>query len=240
MDRYRTAKHDLREAQKPAYGAPAYSRFVNRPVGRRLAAASYCVGLTPNGVTSVSALFSLSAIVLLVAVPTSIAQGIAVALLLLIGYAFDSADGQLARLRGGGSPEGEWLDHTVDMAKGVLLHGAVLIAWIRFLPDLSWGQALLPILFATVSSVSLFGWLLVDLLRRSSGLTEPIRSGRPPMWRTLLRTPSDYGLLCLAFLLWGTPAFLWVYALLLVANAAILMMALPVWFRQAKGSKGSP
>ena len=39
----------LAAAQKQrAPGSPAYSIYVNRPLGRRLAAAAYLAGLTPN------------------------------------------------------------------------------------------------------------------------------------------------------------------------------------------------
>lgn len=231
--RYRSAIETLPRHGKSNYGAPAYSRFINRPLGRRLAAAAYASDLTPNQVTAVSAMFSLSGIVLLVALPPSLAVGIGVSVLLAFGYALDSADGQLARLRGGGRPVGEWLDHTVDMAKTVLLHGAVLIAWLRF-DAIGWQQALLPIGFAAVSTVAFFAWLLVDLLRRAA--PHAPAGDKPqgaPLARSLLRLPSDYGLLLWIFVLWGSPLFVWVYGALLAANLAILALALPVWYRQA-------
>src|SRR6185436_886779 len=108
------------------------SRFVNRKIGRVLAAGSYQLGLTPNAVTGISALFSAAAIAIIACLSPSVGVGVLVAVLLLLGYAFDSADGQLARLRGGGSPAGEWLDHVVDSIKVVALHLAVLIGWFRF------------------------------------------------------------------------------------------------------------
>jgi cytidyltransferase-like protein len=234
-DRYRAALQALPYAGKSDYGAPAYSRFVNRPVGRRFAAAAAAVGATPNRVTLVSALFSFTAIVLLAAVPPSIALGVGVAVLLAIGYALDSADGQVARLQGSGSPAGEWLDHTVDMAKICLLHAAVLISWFRFDAELPLWQALVPLAFGATVVVSFFGWLLVDLLRRATpGAAEAARPKRAPLGRSLLRLPSDYGLLLWIFVSWSTPLFLWSYSALLAANAAILGLALPVWYRQAR------
>ncbi len=66
------------------------------------------------------------------------------ALMLLIGYAFDSADGQLSRLTGRSSPAGEWLDHMVDATKvvsmplalglGLYLHDVVPVAWLVVQP----------------------------------------------------------------------------------------------------------
>ena len=194
---------------------------------------SFASGLTPNQVTGISAMFSLTGIVLLVALPPTVALGIGVAVLLAIGYALDSADGQLARLAGGGRPVGEWLDHTVDMAKTVMLHAAVLLGWLRF-DGIGWVQSLLPLGFATVAVVSFFAWLLVDLLRRSTpGTPAGDKPQGAPLARSLLRLPSDYGLLLWTFVLWGTPLFLPAYGLLLLANLAIAGLALPVWYRQA-------
>ena len=237
MSRYRQAISQLSAAQKPAYGAPAYSRFVNRPVGRRIAAAAFAVGLTPNGVTAISAVLSAIGVLVLALGPISIITGVCAAILFALGYAFDSADGQLARLTKTGGPAGEWLDHVVDMAKTVLFHGAILFSLILHVPSFPPGQAALVIGFTTVSVVAFFAWLLVDLLRRVS--PEPDAdaarpTGHAPVMRSLLRLPSDYGLLCWVLILWGTGLFWWVYGLLFLANLAILMAALPVWFRQAK------
>lgn len=104
----------LRAAQKPPHGTPAYSRFVNRPLGRRLAAQAVSLGLTPNAVSGLSALCSFAAIGLVVTVRPTIAVAVLVAALLALGYALDSADGQVARLTRLGSPFGEWLDHMID------------------------------------------------------------------------------------------------------------------------------
>src|ERR1700710_1334753 len=122
----------LGAAQKGAKGAPAYSRFVNRKLGRLLAALAFHARLTPNIVTGINAAFTATAIVLIALVRPSWPMGIAVTACLVVGYAFDAADGQLARLRGGGSPAGEWLDHMVDATKTSSLHLAVLINLYRF------------------------------------------------------------------------------------------------------------
>lgn len=237
LSRYHEAISQLSAAQKPAYGAPAYSRFINRPAGRRIAAAAYALGLTPNGVTAISATLSVIGVIVLALGPISIVTGIVAAVLFALGYAFDSADGQLARLTKTGGPAGEWLDHVVDMGKTVLFHGAILFSLILHTPAFPPGQAALVIGFTTVNVVAFFAWLLVDLLRRVSG--EPDAgaarpTGHAPLMRSLLRLPSDYGLLCWVLVLWGTTLFWWVYGLLFLANLAILIAALPVWFRQAK------
>ena len=68
---YRSALDRLADAQKSSKGAPAYSRFVNRRAGRYLAAAAYRLGLTPNAVTAISALFSFAGIAVLIFVEPS-------------------------------------------------------------------------------------------------------------------------------------------------------------------------
>jgi phosphatidylglycerophosphate synthase len=241
---YRDTVERLRSAQKPAgRGAPAYSIYVNRRLGRFLAAWAYHAGLTPNQVTLISAALTFTAIAALAVLPASGLLGVAVTVLLAIGYAFDSADGQLARLRGGGSAAGEWLDHVVDAIKTAALHAAVLLSAYRFLPSAERGWLLLPIGFAAVATVSFAVFLLNDLLkaaRSGRDTTSVIRTGSTPL-RALLGAPTDYGVLVLAFLLLGLPSvFLIVYGLLFVASAAYLLLALPKWFRDmdALGAAG--
>ncbi|RBL82322.1 CDP-alcohol phosphatidyltransferase, partial [Streptomyces cavourensis] len=53
-----TVLRELRGAQKSAKGVSLYSRYVNRPAGRVLAAGAYRAGLTPNQVTLISGLFT--------------------------------------------------------------------------------------------------------------------------------------------------------------------------------------
>ena len=139
----------LRATQKHSVGAPAWSRYVNRPVGRHLAAIASRAGLRPDQVTGLSALASLTAIVLLVLLGPSWPLGAAVAGLLVLGYALDSADGQLARLQGSSSPAGEWLDHVVDSAKIVSLHAAVLLQLQRW-DGLVGAWSLVPLAFLVV------------------------------------------------------------------------------------------
>ena len=237
LSKYSDAVAQLSAAQKPAYGAPAYSRFVNRPAGRRIAAASFALGLTPNGVTAISAALSVLGVLVLAFAPIAVYTGVAAAVLFALAYAFDSADGQLARLTRTGGPAGEWLDHTVDMAKTVLFHGAILFSLILHTSVVSPAIAALVLGFLAVNVVAFFAWLLVDLLRRVdpepvSEATRP--SDHAPLLRSILRLPSDYGVLCWVLVLWGTPVFWWLYGLLFLANLVILIAALPVWFRQAK------
>lgn len=227
------AYHRLAQAQKGhARGAPAYSVYINRRIGRALAAVAFRLGLTPNQVSIISAVHSFAAIALIAAAPVNVPLGIVIALLLVLGYAWDSADGQVARLRGGGSPQGEWLDHFIDTLKISALHLAVLIGLARVLPGLSW-LLLIPIVFTVVASTTFSGMLLNDLLKGKNAVASTHERGGGTLGRSLVLLPTDFGVLCLVFVLWGwTPAFLVGYGALCVAATLFLALAAVKWFRE--------
>lgn len=231
---FRDSLQRLSGAQKSGKGAPAYSLFINRRLGRVLAAGAHVVSLTPNVVTVISAVFTFSAIALLAVAPPLWSTGVAVSLLLVLGYGLDAADGQLARLRGGGSVAGEWLDHIFDSLKSTSIHLAVLISAYRFgdLPDV-W--LLVPIGFVVVDASSFFAQILNEQLRRNRSLDRrpPARDAtRPSLVISLLKVPTDYGVVCLSFLLLGSGApFVVLYSALFLASAAYLALAMPKWFR---------
>ena len=219
-------------------GAPAYSRWINRPVGRVLAALSYRAGLTPNGVTAISAAFSFAGIAVLAAVPARWWVGAVVTACLVVGYAFDSADGQLARLRGGGSAAGEWLDHMVDAAKISALHLAVLIAFYRFFHAGAIAWCLVPIGYVIINNTTFFGMILTEQLRRAKGRRAVPRVASP--LRSLLVVPTDYGLLCLIFCLLGAHSvFLAAYSVLFAGNA-IFCVKWVKWFRDMTALDAAP
>ncbi|MFE4259544.1 CDP-alcohol phosphatidyltransferase family protein [Streptomyces sp. NPDC056883] len=236
-----TALRELRGAQKSAKGVSLYSRFVNRPVGRYLAAGSYALGLTPNQVTLISAALSFAGAATVALVPPSWALGLAVWALLAVGFAFDSADGQLARLRGGGSAAGEWLDHVVDCAKLTALHTCVLIAFYRF-PEAygigagadgaaSAGWLLVPLGFQLAAVVTFFGGLLTEKLKPKPAPGSA--AAAPSTLRAVALLPVDYGVFCLVFLLLGgSGAFRWAYAGAGVMAALFLLAFLAKWYRE--------
>jgi len=221
------ALRTLQSAQKGKRGVSLYSRWVNRPLGRLLAAAAAAAGIGPNAVTALSAVVTGAGLVVLAVAPVSPATGLIAAALLVLGFALDSADGQVARLTGRSSPAGEWLDHVVDAGKMVALHAAVLIGLWRegSAPDV-W--LLIPLAYALVAVVLFAGGTLYSLLA-------PPATGSattPSTLRSVALLPADYGVLALSFVLWGMPtAFLAVYTLLLVATTAISAGLLVKWFR---------
>ena len=230
--RYRRSLAELVAAQKPPRGVSLYSTWVNRPLGRRLAALADVLQLTPDQVTLLSGLCSLTAIALLL-VPASLPVGLAVGGLLVLGFALDSADGQLARLRRSGSRAGEFLDHMLDCVVKCGLHAGVLVAGYR--AGERGSVLLVPLAFQIVSVLLFFGGTLVAKLREQSARPDTERPGRRVTDRasSVLLLPADHGILCLTFLLWGVPdIFGPAYALLLLAHTALLAVFAFVWYRE--------
>ncbi|GAB3927507.1 CDP-alcohol phosphatidyltransferase family protein [Kribbella albertanoniae] len=223
----------LSRAQKPSAGTPAYSRFVNRRIGRVFAATAFLAGRTPNQVSITSGLCSLAGIALIATVRPSFGLALAVTALLVLGYGLDSADGQLARLRGGGSPLGEWLDHMIDAVKIVLLHSAVLISFYRFDAFGNELVLLIPLAYLCLSSVLFFGLILIDQLRRGHGGAQKPNQRGDSVLKSLLIAPTDYGVLCLVFLAFGTQSlFAVLYGALLAINLLFLAAAVVKWYRE--------
>jgi phosphatidylglycerophosphate synthase len=224
---------ELSSAQKSPKGVSLYARYINRPAGRVLAALSFVAGLTPNQVTLISAAFSFAGIAVLALVEPTVISGLVVALLLALGFALDSADGQLARLRRAGSASGEWLDHVVDAMKHVALHAAVLISFYRYfdLSDEAW--LLVPLAYQLTTLTMFVGGLLTEQLKRRAPSASGPAPQRPSTLRAVGLLPADHGTLCLAFVLLGNQRlFLAVYTGLMALNALLLIGLLGKWYRE--------
>lgn len=235
--RYAEALAGLRAAQKPGQGVPAYTRWINRPLARYAAARAAAAGLTPNGVTALSAALSAAGLAVLVAAPPTLVTGVAAAVLLAAGYVLDSADGQVARLTGTGSPAGEWLDHVVDSIRTPAVHLAVAAAVLLHPRPGEFPAAVvlvLAALFVLVEVGQFMSQILAEQLRRKDGLAGPATGGT---LRSFLNLPTDAGVTCWLFVLWGTPVFLPAYGALLAALAAISAVSMR---RKYRGLKPRP
>lgn len=234
MESTSTVLRQLRGAQKPAKGVSLYSRYVNRPAGRVFAVGAYRLGMTPNQVTLLSAVFTFSALAGVALVRPGPWPALLVYLGLAVGFALDSADGQLARLTGRGGPDGEWLDHVVDCAKMVLVHTAVLVSFQRWFALPGDGWLLLPLGFLFVAVLTFCAGLLRDQLGRTAAAA-PAPAAPPSRLRAVALLPADYGVFCLVFLLLGDEtAFRVGYAVLAAVHALFLVLFLGKWFRELK------
>lgn len=226
----------LSSAQKPPHGVAAWSRFINRPLGRHIAAIAYRLGLSPNQVSIVSAVLTFTGIALIALSELNAQTSILVGVLLVAGYAVDSADGQVARLTGTSSVLGEWLDHTFDCLKTASVHLAVLVHAYRFVePSHDW-MYLVPLAYSVVAVELFFGQILMDQLRRAAhqGTRGP-QTGSTSILGSLAKLPFDYGLLAavLGVMHWWDAFFL-LYALLLMGTTAALLVALARWVRKLR------
>ncbi len=221
---YGEAVGRLTAAQKSSAGIPAYLRWVNRPLGRRLAAMAYVAGLTPNQVTLLSSGASGVGVVLLVVLAPTVPVALAACAAMLLGYALDSADGQLARLSGSSGPAGEFLDHVADAVRQPATHLALAVS-LHLRGDLApeW-PALVAIAFASVSSVWFFGQILAaSLLPKQSAAP----GSTAPTWMSFVKLPYDPGSLFLLLLLlpWAS-AFVALYVALFVFTLGVASLSL--------------
>jgi phosphatidylglycerophosphate synthase len=233
---FRDSLRNLKSVQKDSRGAPIYSLVINRPLGRLFAAGAHQLGLTPNQVTIISAVFTFSGIAALAALEPGVPTALLVTVALVLGYALDASDGQLARLRGGGGVSGEWLDHSIDSVKIATLHLAVLIMAFRNFEVPTW-WLFVPLAFSAAYVVHFFGMLLTDLLTR----VRVAQTGSPAVMTassrllSVLKLPTDYGFLCLSFLLLAVPsAFVVVYTAFAAAMIGYTALVLPRWYGRLK------
>jgi phosphatidylglycerophosphate synthase len=213
-------------------GVSLYGRQVNRRLGGVLARVAYGWGLRPNQVTTASGATSALAVAVLVMVRPSFVSGVAVWFLVALAYALDSADGQLARLRGGGTLCGEWFDHVLDAGRMVALHSGVLVMVYRFYGA---GNALLvPLLYVFAASVMFAAGTLAEILLRDSRVGAPRPEPAPAVTlRALLLLPLDVGVLGLSFLLIAHESvFLSVYGTFLALTVLVGTALLVKWFSQ--------
>ncbi|HEX5568774.1 MAG TPA: CDP-alcohol phosphatidyltransferase family protein, partial [Streptomyces sp.] len=208
-----------------------YSRYVNRPAGRLLAAAAHVLGMSPGQVTAAGAVCTFTGVALLAVLPPSHALALGVFAALAAGFALDSADGQLARLTGRGSAAGEWLDHVVDCAKMLALHMAVLVSFHRHFGFSDPLPLLMPVLFQFAAVLVFFGGVLTEQLKRRAAGTAP--AAPSSTLRSIALLPVDYGVLCAVFLLLGTRGlFVALYGVLLAAHLLFLAAFLVKWYRE--------
>ncbi len=225
------AKGALASAQKPQAGVPAYLRWVNRPLGGQVAVTGAALGASPNQLTAISA--ALGAIGVVVLACTSItATGLIAAVLLLAGYIFDSADGQLARIQKRGGPAGEWLDHVVDGVRAPLVHIAVAVH--LYLTGAPMWVAVVALLFSVLVSAWFLSQLLAEKLlpKQSAATAEGARHG---VLESFVKQPQDPSTTYVILVLLPLPiVFSIAYTLLAAWHLLIFAASLTRKYRQLR------
>jgi phosphatidylglycerophosphate synthase len=231
--RYGIALAHLSAAQKSGAGVPAYLRWPNRALGRRAAALASLVGLSANALTALGVACTVAGLVIL-AFLSSLPWGAALGTVILLGgYALDSADGQLARLLGTGSVAGEWLDHVVDAVRIPATHVAIAIALVvRTAPP--W-MVWVAIAFAVIASAWFFSQILAEKLapRGMPTTREESRS-----WVSFAKLPLDNGsLILILFALPWLPVFAVLYTALFAINVVVAGASFQRKYRTLKGQR---
>jgi phosphatidylglycerophosphate synthase len=235
-DGFRVRFDSLRKAQKKRRGVPLYTLYVNRPAGRVIAAASPA-WMTPNGLTAIGGVLTYGALLALMFVVNDGPAAALVGVALVLGFFFDSADGQLARLRNAGSISGEWLDHVLDSGRIVLLHIATLWFFVRTEALDETLAVLVCTAFALAATLVFFAGTLFEKLDalhgdRPASTGQAVPAPAASTLRSALMLPVDYGVTCVVFLLlpW-TAVFVPVYVVLAVIKVLSTSAFLAKWYR---------
>jgi phosphatidylglycerophosphate synthase len=142
-----TLVSEYQKSLKPAEIEEPVNLFINRPLGFLIAKFFQMLRVGPNSVTMLSLLCGVSAGVLLARTFTH--DMLTAAILLQCAIVFDCADGQLARLKGGGSRFGRVIDTYADLTIHGFLFAGTAIGLFRT------GGAPLYFLLAFLSLVSM-------------------------------------------------------------------------------------
>ena len=224
---YRSA---LAAAQKPGAGVPAYMRWVNRGAARVVAAACAAFGWTPNFVSFVSVCFSTLGLIVLVTLEPAWWTGLIVGTALAVGFMFDSADGQVSRVTGASSKTGEWVDHVADAFRSPAIHFCTAAAVMVYRPE-SWWLAVVALVYGWVTSGQFMSQILAEQFVRAAGRKQT-RGGN---LRSFVLLPTDPGVLCWSFVLWGFGVpFMVLYTFLAVIAVAHSSISLRRRFRDLR------
>jgi len=136
---------------------------------------------------------------------------------------------------GASSPAGEWLDHVVDSMRVPTVHLATLVGFIRFPEYFSashttdgfpggWILWALPMAFTVLTAGHFMSQILAEQLRKNRKTAAPSTGGN---LRSFINLHMDAGTLCWIYIFWGFGVlFVFVYALLFLANAATVLLSM--------------
>lgn len=201
---------------------PQWLKDAGRLALRPIIVLAQALHLTPNTVTVIGLAIVAVAAVL-------VAQGLllAGAVVLLAGSVLDAVDGALARLQGGGTPFGSFLDSTLDrVAEAVLYAG--LVGYFMSRPD-----ATLPVL-ATI--LALIGSFMVSYSRaRAEGIGVAAAVGLAPRTERLALVIAG---IAIAGLGWPVALIGVLWLIVVLTTATVVQRIWHVW--RATQSQAAP
>jgi phosphatidylglycerophosphate synthase len=171
---------------------PFWSWMIFEPIGGALAYGFARLSVPPAAVTGMGGACGVAGAIVLGGASTA-GHVVVAAVLLLLAYAFDCADGQLARATGRVTPSGAWLDVAVDSVVVAFVSAALTFALIsedRGVISLVIGGA-----FGASRTASLFTSTIVRREGGGMALSRPLNRLRT-LFVALIDTPVVYAGLC--------------------------------------------
>ena len=173
-------------------GGGLYSEALSQRLGAWIAVAADRLRVPPTVLTLVNLLFGVGASLAVVVLAPAAASGALPAwglgLAALIGwqvaYAFDCADGQLARVTGQSSPSGARLDVLADVAVQISLVTAVSSAALAYRPDT-------PVWLVSIFAGTWMVNLVTSVMQSGSAAASMVTSTSLPV--RLVKLVRDYG-----------------------------------------------
>jgi phosphatidylglycerophosphate synthase len=173
-----------------------FTRNISYRMGAVVALCASRIGVAPNMISLLSGAITIFSAMLAVYVGQgSWVAGVVLTLGLQIGYAFDCADGPLARATGQGSSFGSLLDKITDLSSGMLLPCILAYGIVISHLELPGGWCdfhlgILTLFLALRATLSVLMWMKELVIYNADRLIEDTR--RRNLWWNLKKTVSLY------------------------------------------------
>ncbi|MBT8036561.1 MAG: CDP-alcohol phosphatidyltransferase family protein [Verrucomicrobiae bacterium] len=172
------------------------TRNVSYRFGAVLALLASKMGVTPNMISILSASITVISACLVIGMgQESWLAGVILIVGLQLGYAFDCADGPLARATGQGSSFGSLSDKMADLSSGMIFPCALAYGTDGYhvmvgSTPISMGLGLLTLFLTARATLCVLMWLKESVIHKSDRLREDKR--RKNLWWRLKKTMSLY------------------------------------------------
>jgi len=206
-----------------------YTKYINRPIAWFFTQRLYFI--SPNAISMFAFLLLLSSLIIFNNVNSN-REALILYVLVVLNYVLDSVDGQVARLTKRGSPLGEWLDHSLDAIRLILVN----IFIINIILNSKVESVPIIVLFSCL--VGQVGLYVVGLLREKIlklNISQEIKaSSNYGKVIYFLLTPADYGVFITIFILSANPVLLaYIYVFFGIYNILLLIATMILIFRRA-------